>query len=303
MALAPTADLVTSPALVRALLAAQAPALADLPVTPYAHGWDNDLYQLGDGLLVRLPRREVAAGLIENEVRCLPLIASLVTARTPQPVFAGVAGERFPRPWSVVEHIPGTVVSSLPVVDRGALAVDLADFIWSLHVPAAGRAPVNPVRGGSLARPEADARLRDRLTLLAEAGDAALAAALLPRWEAWVHAPEFDGIDVWLHGDLHPHNLVAGPDGRLAGVLDWGDVTAGDPACDLATAWLTFDAAGRAVFIDRMDSGGPIDAATWARAKAWALHLGLLLATANDDLPALSAIGRHTLEALAAETA
>ncbi len=29
---------------------------------------------------------------------------------------------------------------------------------------------------------------------------------------------------------------------------------------------------------------------------------GLLLATANDDLPALSAIGRHTLEALAAET-
>jgi aminoglycoside phosphotransferase (APT) family kinase protein len=38
---------------------------------------------------------------------------------------------------------------------------------------------------------------------------------------------------VWLDGDLHPGNmLVIG--GRLSGVIDFGDLTSGDPATDLA---------------------------------------------------------------------
>lgn len=303
MPLAPAADLDTSIGLVRTLLAAQAPDLADLPISLFAHGWDNDMYRLGERLLVRLPRREVAAALLENEVRWLPAIAASLTVRTPQPVFAGVPTEDFPRPWSVVEHVAGTVASSVPVADRTVFAQDLADFLVALHEPAATHAPVNPVRGGSLAHPESDARVRARLALLADAGQASLADALLPRWEAWVRAPDFDGVDVQLHGDLHPHNMVTGPDGRLAGVIDWGDLTAGDPACDLATAWLTFDASGRRAFIDRVDQGGLVDAATWARAKAWAMHLGLVLATSNDDQPALRDIGRHGLGELAVEGA
>ncbi|MFN8147570.1 MAG: phosphotransferase [Candidatus Nanopelagicales bacterium] len=36
---------------------------------------------------------------------------------------------------------------------------------------------------------------------------------------------------LWLHGDPHPLNLVADDDG-LAGLLDFGDLTGGDPASD-----------------------------------------------------------------------
>lgn len=301
MALAPPADLRTSVGMVRALLSAQAPTLADLPVTELAHGWDNDVYRLGDGLVVRLPRRRLAVELLENEVRWLPTLAPSLTVRTPQPVFVGAPSNDFPRPWSVVEHVPGTAVTSLPVPERTALATDQADFLAALHEPAAPHAPVNPVRGGSLAHPESDARVRARLARLAEAGHAALADELLPRWEAWVNAPDHDGADVWLHGDLHPHNMVAAPDGRLAGVIDWGDLTAGDPACDLATAWLTFDASGRRALVERIGPGGPLDAHTWTRAKAWALHLGLALATSNDDQPDLAGIGHHALAELATE--
>ena len=301
MAVAPPADLGTSTLLVRTLLAAQAPALAELPITPLGQGWDNDAYLLGDGLVVRLPRREASVQLLENELRWLPALAHSLIVRTPQPVFVGTPSAAFPRPWSVVEYVPGTAVSALPIEERVALATDLADFLGALHAPADVGAPINPVRGGSLAQPEPDARTRARLTQLHHAGDGALADDLLPRWETWRHAPDFDGADAWVHGDLHPHNLIAAPTGRLAGVVDWGDLTAGDPACDLATAWLTFDASGRRVFTERVDQAGYVDGATWERAKAWALYLALALATENDDRPALRETGYHGLAELAGE--
>lgn len=302
MALAPSADLATSVDLVATLLGAQAPALADLPIRPHASGWDNDTYRLGETLAVRLPRREAAVPSIADEVRWLPVLGQVLTLRTPQPIVVGTPSQAFGRPWAVVEFIQGTPVSSVPVAERTSFAPQLADFLWSLHVPAPASAPVNPARGGSLATPATAERVRDRLAQLTEAGSGDLADALQPRWEAWVAAPDFDGVDAWVHGDLHPHNMLRGDDGQLAGVIDWGDMTAGDPACDLATAWLTFDDAGRAAFRGQIDEGGAVDAATWTRAKAWALHLGLILTTMSDDHPWLTAIGRHALNGVASES-
>ena len=292
---APPADVTVTESLVTALLSAQSPALAELPVARLASGWDNELFRLGDSMLVRLPRREASAPLMEHEVRWLPTIGSLVDTEIPLPVFVGRADEQYPYTWTIVPFIKGTPVSDVPVAERADLAEDLADFFWSLHVPAPSTAPLNPVRGVSLAQARFDERVRERLA------DEPHRAELLARWEAWSAAPEFDGVDVWVHGDAHPHNLVQGPDGRLAGVVDWGDMTAGDPATDLATAWLTFDAEGRRRFIERIGGDGLVDADTWTRAKAWALHLGLILVHQCDDQPWLTAIGRHALEQLLAE--
>ena len=78
-------------------------------------------------------------------------------------------------------------------------------------------------------------------------------------------------------------------DGRLRAVIDFGDVTSGDPASDLSTAWLTFDAAGRA----ELRAGLPYDDATWRRAQAWALHMAVVLQMHPVDHPHLAEIGRH----------
>lgn len=40
---------------------------------------------------------------------------------------------------------------------------------------------------------------------------------------------------MWVHGDLHPANVVV-TRGTLSGVVDFGEVFAGDPAADLAAA-------------------------------------------------------------------
>ena len=86
-------------------------------------------------------------------------------------------------------------------------------------------------------------------------------------------------------------------DGALRAVIDFGDVTSGDPASDLSTAWLTFDADGRAAFRDRLTH----DDATWRRAQAWALHMAVACSRCTPSTtPPSREIGRHGIaEALA----
>ena len=97
-----------------------------------------------------------------------------------------------------------------------------------------------------------------------------------------------------MHGDPHPLNMVVHR-GHLAAVIDFGDLTAGDPASDLATAWQTFSWEGRAEFVVRYTRLAGPDEALWQRARGWAV-----LYTANSlDLSAgsadFTAIAEHTI--------
>jgi aminoglycoside phosphotransferase (APT) family kinase protein len=56
-------------------------------------------------------------------------------------------------------------------------------------------------------------------------------------WDDAVAAPGWTGPALWLHGDLHPANLLT-RDGNFCGVVDFGDMCAGDPAWDLAACWI-----------------------------------------------------------------
>ena len=68
-----------------------------------------------------------------------------------------------------------------------------------------------------------------------------------------------------------PGNLLV-QSGTLAGVIDWGGLGLGDPACDLMVAWNLLPAGARDVF--RAELG--VDDATWARGRGLALWTGLL---------------------------
>ncbi|GGU04709.1 phosphotransferase [Actinomadura citrea] len=48
-------------------------------------------------------------------------------------------------------------------------------------------------------------------------------------WDDAVAAQAWEGPPVWVHGDLHPANVVVS-DGALSGITDFGDMFAGDPA-------------------------------------------------------------------------
>ncbi|GAA3599600.1 hypothetical protein GCM10022223_13810 [Kineosporia mesophila] len=61
--------------------------------------------------------------------------------------------------------------------------------------------------------------------------------ALRAIWDDALAAPAWSGPPVWVHGDLHPANVLT-RDGNLTGVVDFGDLFAGDPAVDLSAAWI-----------------------------------------------------------------
>jgi aminoglycoside phosphotransferase (APT) family kinase protein len=286
----PPADIRTDAALVTRILAEQHPDLqGELQLV--SDGWDNQLYRLGDRLAVRVPRREAAAHLIEHEQRMLPGIAARVSVRVPVPVRVGVPSAVFPWPWSVVQWFDGIDGASVEGADRAALAEPLARFLGELAVPAPD-APRNPVRGVPLASRHEVVRTRLRsLSGRMEVAD------LEQAWREALDARPWEGEPLLLHGDLHPGNLLLTPTGELSAVLDFGDVTSGDPATDLATAWLTFDGEARERF--RAALPARPDAATWRRARGWAVAMASALATASDDNPRMAALARHALAQLA----
>ena len=100
---------------------------------------------------------------------------------------------------------------------------------------------------------------------------------------------------MWLHGDLHPANILVHR-GRISGVIDFGDITAGDPASDLSVAWMLLPTGGHATFWSAYQAaGGRADDAVRARARGWALNLAVVFLAHSEDNPVLRQVGRRTL--------
>ncbi|GAA2420408.1 hypothetical protein GCM10010404_93560 [Nonomuraea africana] len=100
-------------------------------------------------------------------------------------------------------------------------------------------------------------------------------------WADAVAAPEWEGPPVWVHGDLHPANVVVS-DGTLSGVIDFGALFAGDPAWDLGAAWVLLPAGAASRFFDAY---GHADEAAIRRARGLAAmkSLFLMLMGQNGD--------------------
>ena len=127
------------------------------------------------------------------------------------------------------------------------------------------------------------------------------ASRLVPLWERALAAPEWSGPKLWVHGDLHPANLLLATSGRLSAVIDFGDLTAGDPATDLATAWLTFGPEGRRAFRAEVEARMQVDAATWERARGWALVIASAVVEATGTTSPLGQVAAFVLDQLVAE--
>ena len=119
--------------------------------------------------------------------------------------------------------------------------------------------------------------------------------AVLRAWDSALSAPRYAGPPAWLHGDLHPANILVA-DGQVSGVIDFGDITSGDPACDLAVAWMLLPLEWHGAFRTAYEAaGGVADEGLWRRARGWALNLGIVWLAHSADNPQLQNVGRRTL--------
>ena len=299
----PAADVEVSADLVRRLLADQHPDLACLPVEFLANGWDNELYRVGDRLVARLPRRALGAQIITNEQRWLPGLAPRLPLPIPYPERTGVPGHGYPYSWSVVPYLPGVPAAQAGSFDPAAAAAAVGGFLGALHVPAPADAPANPFRGVPLAQRAGS--FAANLALLSSQADQGRVDqdTVLCVWDAALATPGYDGPPMWLHGDLHPGNILV-DGGQVSGVIDFGDITAGDPASDLSVAWMLLPPGCHDSFWSVYHAArgvGGRDDALWARAKGWALNLAIVFLAHSEDNPVLLEVGRRALSTLLAD--
>lgn len=287
----PAAEFPIDEALVAGLLADQHPDLADLPLQEIDAGWDNAMFRLGDRLAVRIPRRAVAADLIAHEQAWLPRMAGRLTLPIPVPYRVGAPGRGYPWRWSVVPWLDGVAADLCEPLP--SQAGPFAGFLRSLHVTAPPGAPANQFRGVPLrARAAAVVERMQRLSLKTSL----ITPQIRATWQTALAAP-LDLAPTWVHGDLHSRNvLIEG--GVIVGIIDWGDLTSGDCATDLASIWMLFgDPAARGAALAAYSN---LTEATILRAKGWAVFFGvMLLDTGLDDNPRNAAIGERILRRVA----
>jgi len=284
----PAAEVDIDVALVRRLLDAQRPDLAGNEIIPLAFGWDNVSFRIGEGRVARFPRRGLAARLIDNEARWLPQLAPSLPLPVPVPEFVGEPTSGYPWRWLIVPFIPGEPAGTVDDIELAECAVQVGRFLGALHREAPPGAPSNPYRGVALA--DRDEAIRQRFESL---GDLPARSRLVSLWNEAVAAPTFTDPAVWLHGDLHPQNLLVA-DGRLSGVIDFGDITAGDPATDLAVAWSLVPDEHETFWAAYL----PGDSSLRTRARGWAIALGLAYVANSADNPVMEQIGECTLRAV-----
>lgn len=285
----PASEIEIDASLVHALLAAQHPDLAHLPLHPVDAGWDNAMFRLGDQLCIRLPRRKIAATLIEHEQTWLPQLPTLPIS-IPIPCRLGHPGQGYPWKWSILPWLAGvTAAQQEPKHDQ---AQRFAAFLRSLHVPAPPNAPSNPFRGVPLHQraisvEERMQRLEQKTNLITP--------VMKHRWNQALDAP-VDVEATWIHGDLHPCNVLV-EKGIITGIIDWGDITAGDCATDLAAIWMLFSdpQVRQQIRVEYNASES-----TLQRARGWAVFFGVvLLDTGLVDNSRYAVIGARTLRRIA----
>ena len=253
----------TDVALVRRLLAGQFSEWADLAIDPVvSYGTDHDIYRLGDHLAARLPRIGWATKQAAKEAEWLPKLAPRLPLAVPVQLAMGQPAEGYPFEWSIYQWLPGENANGT-IDDLDQAAVDLAAFVNALREADTTKAYPRPPRSRGAPLSELDEQVRQSI---AELGDRIDGDATLFSWEESLNASEWDGEEVWVHGDLLPGNLLV-VEGRLSAVIDFGGLNVGDPACDLQPAWNVFAGDSRRRYRVELQ----VDEASWLRGRGWAL--------------------------------
>ncbi|MFI1198337.1 phosphotransferase [Streptomyces sp. BHT-5-2] len=194
----------------------------DPAITTFPDGWDSAARLVGGRWVERRPRRPEVADRLRTETRLMPWLAPQLPLPVPVPAVA--ADDPL-----MVRHavVPGEPLSA-PVAAHGR---QLGAFLRALHAADTTEA----VRRGV---PSAERARHERAEVVRE-----FTARVLPLLPAHRRRPAFALLAqvavlparTLVHGDLGPEHVLA-REGRLTGVIDFGDVHIGDPAIDLAWA-------------------------------------------------------------------
>jgi aminoglycoside phosphotransferase (APT) family kinase protein len=281
-------ELAIDAALVRELLAEQFPQWAALPLRSVEPaGTEHAIFRLGDALAVRLARRAGPTDPRGKQFEWLPKLAPVLPVEIPRPVAQGQPADAYPWFWEIDTWVQGETVP-VEQIDEVRAARDLVRLVQALRRVSALNAPTG--RG----RPLGDLDESFRRWVASFDGDPRVRDV----WEQALAAPPWRGPPLWHHGDLDVRNWLV-REGRITGVIDWGEMGVGDPACDVAVAWKLHSPDARDAFREALR----VDDATWERARGWVTHqaVAILAYYTPENNPTLYREAEAWLELVLAE--
>ncbi|CAM3788335.1 phosphotransferase [Alkalicoccus chagannorensis] len=253
------------------------PELGPLEVRTAGTGFDTFVFQVNEQYVFRFPRQEKGKWAMENENRILHRLweeGVQLPFDVPQPQFYA-PGEDGAFPFVGFSYVPGHELAEEKNVDLlGFHTEALAEMMKQLHtieLDDSWQLPEDELlRLSSKKRRPMLLEYLDELKEVCDPRTRELLEMYLYHIPEWENPPS----SVLVHGDLHPKNLIA-REGRLSGVIDWGDAHYGHPASDLALVFQALPAAEHDRFFERY---GAIDEETKQLAVFKAVFVSTALA-------------------------
>jgi aminoglycoside 2''-phosphotransferase len=223
----------------RVEIARVAPELKGESVAPLGEGMDSLAVLVGDAFAFRFAKHAEAATGLRREIALLPRLAPRLPLDVPRFEYVGVhSGTGLPFVgYGLIrgEPLHRALYDGLPEGTREGVLADIADFLRAVHA-----FPVEEALRCGVAAEASRAAYAEDLRSTREQVFPLLDVATRRRVESRLEAFLADDANFaftprLLHADLWPeHILFSRDEGRLAGVIDFGDVSIGDPDYDLA---------------------------------------------------------------------
>lgn len=258
------------------MIESQFPALSGKTVERIGYGWDNTVFRVGSETVFRFPRRKVAIDLLKREWRILPQLAERVSIPFSRPLHLGKASPDFPASFLGYSYLPGRYPIGLSDEQRVRSSSALAVFLRQVHAFPTETA----LECGAPS---------DHRNLLDMESRKLKMLEWLPRLAAHMRDDEYcslrrylteggaklaAGKKVFLHGDLHFKNMLVDDSGLISGIMDWGDMNVGHPACDLNIAYSFLPSHARERFFEEY---GEADQETRELARLIAVYIPMLI--------------------------
>ncbi|MFC7677529.1 phosphotransferase [Paenibacillus sp. GCM10028914] len=258
------------------LICSQFPQLASKSVQKLGHGWDNTVYLVGTEYVFRFPRREVAINSLRMEGKILPKLKDYFSIAYSIPLFFGVGDYGYPAPFLGYPYLSGEFPIGLNDKQRALSATTLAQFLKSLHAFPVQIAQENGVQHDHRNLTDIAMRKEKMHKFLS---DIALHFSeeeyrALSNYLEQLRTEKVKQKYVFLHGDLHFKNMLVDENGRVSGIIDWGDINIGHPACDLNVVYSFLPPNARSNFFKEY---GEVDEETKILARLIAIYIPILI--------------------------
>jgi len=265
------------------LISNQFPQLASKRIQKLGHGWDNTVYVVGTEYVFRFPRREVAIHSLTIEKKILPKLKDYCSIEYSLPLFLGEGNYGYPAPFLGYSYLSGEFPIGLTDEQRAVSATTLAVFLKNLHAFPVQIAEENGVRHDHRNLTDIALRKEKMYQFLSNISShlSEEEYLALSNYLKRLTTKKVKQKHTFLHGDLHFKNMLVDKNGKISGIIDWGDINIGHPACDLNVVYSFLPPDARSTFFNVY---GEVDEETKLLARLMAVYIPILIMMQAIDL-------------------